>query len=189
MSLITQVIKPDLATAERFLNRIGWPHTFQIFADDKTTAVKPCIIHTRQFADVAQRLVRLNDAGAGIFIMVNAGDGRGRSAKNVTRVRALFVDGDDVPIPAMWHRCPDMVCWREDTPGPVAMRWHAYWLTKPGEIPLDRFEACQRRLAAHYKTDPGIHDLPRVMRVPGFLHGKAEPQPVYCYCMESTTWK
>ena len=44
-------------------------------------------------------LTKLNDAGAGIFMMVNAGDGRGRKAENVTRVRAVFADFDGTPLP------------------------------------------------------------------------------------------
>ena len=180
----------NLPQAEQFLHRLGWPHTFQTFDDSKQGRRQLArVIHGKKFSDVALSLSRLNEQGAGIFFTVNQTDGKGRSAKNITAVRALFVDGDDVDAPPMWHHCPDIFVWREDTRGLVARRWHAYWITKTGDIPLSKFEACQKRLAAHYHTDPAVHDLPRVMRVPGFLHRKAEPQPVYCYCMESTTWK
>ena len=36
----------------------------------------------------------------------------------------------------------------------------------------------QKVLAEHYGTDPSVHDLPRVMRLPGFYHRKAEPVQV-----------
>ena len=38
----------------------------------------------------------------------------------------------------------------------------------------------QKRLAKHYKSDPAVCDLPRIMRVPGFQHLKNlnNPQPV-----------
>ena len=59
--------------------------------------------------------------------------------------------------------------------------WHAYWLLKtPAEGPedLDRAELLMRRLAAGLGSDP-VHDLSRIMRVPGtFNHKYGEPRPV-----------
>ena len=51
---------------------------------------------------------------------------------------------------------------------------HCYWLLQPGE-PVSLFAAAQRQLAAYYGADPLVSDPSRVMRVPGFLHQKAEP--------------
>src|SRR5258707_402284 len=41
-----------------------------------------------------EELARLNAAGAGVFVMVNEGDGKGRAENNVRALRALFVDDD-----------------------------------------------------------------------------------------------
>src|SRR5262249_59392726 len=43
-----------------------------------------------------------------------------------------------------------------------------------GRIPLKVFEPRQKGLAARFGGDD-VHDLPRVMRVPGFIHKKAAP--------------
>jgi hypothetical protein len=111
--------------------------------------------------------VHLNAQGAGVFVMVNAGDGKGRTARNVTRVRALFLDTDGAPFPADLPLMPHLVV--ESSPG----RWHLYWLVNGLE--LSDFTTLQKGLAEHYDTDPSVHDLPRVMRLPGFFHRKAEP--------------
>jgi hypothetical protein len=44
---------------------------------------------------------------------------------------------------------------------------------------LDQFSKAQVQLAAYYGTDEKIGDLPRVMRVPGFMHHKDAPVPVH----------
>jgi Family of unknown function (DUF5906)/Primase C terminal 2 (PriCT-2)/RepB DNA-primase from phage plasmid len=38
----------------------------------------------------------------------------------------------------------------------------------------DKFRSTQQRLAAHYGGDPKVIDLPRVMRLPGFVHQKVK---------------
>ncbi|MCY3019568.1 MAG: DNA-primase RepB domain-containing protein [Planctomycetota bacterium] len=164
----------NLATASEFTCALAAPGellTFQSF--DDTSAKRPHLVrvlHTRRFGDVAPALARLNAAGAGIFLTVNETNGQGRTAENIVRVRALFVDADSVPRPAHWHAEPDFIVWRDK------LHWHGYWLV--ADLPLNGFGAAQRRLAKLYGTDPKIHDLPRVMRVPGFLHRKGAPEPV-----------
>ncbi len=72
------------------------PFTFQTFADDATRkdARLARILHGNHDQH-AEALAALNGSGAGVFVMVNAGDGRGRKAANVQRVRALFLDIDE----------------------------------------------------------------------------------------------
>ena len=41
--------------------------------------------------------------------------------------------------------------------------------------PLDQFTNIQKRLAMTFNSDPSVHDLPRVMRLPGFYHNKSGP--------------
>lgn len=71
--------------------------------------------------------MRLNEQGAGIFVMVNAGDGKGRKRANVRAVRALFVDLDGAPLEPVVNGpiAPHMVT--ETSLG----RWHAFWLVIP----------------------------------------------------------
>jgi hypothetical protein len=40
----------------------------------------------------------LNREGAGVFVTVNETDLKGRTAKNITSVRAVFVDLDGAPL-------------------------------------------------------------------------------------------
>jgi hypothetical protein len=41
-------------------------------------------------------------------------------------------------------------------------------------LELADFSTLQKALAEHYGTDSSVHDLPRVMRLPGFYHCKAD---------------
>ncbi|HLX62353.1 MAG TPA: hypothetical protein VKX17_13835 [Planctomycetota bacterium] len=157
---------PDLGEAGRFLDSLEADGTlhFRTFADKKDDRTLTRKI-SGKFCDVGEQLAALNARGAGIFVVVNRG---GQCGNDITRLRALFVDGDDIPLPPAFHLMPSIACARSQ------IRWHAYWLLKPDQ-PISAFKGAQKYLAAHYGTDPRIFDLPRVMRVPGFVHWKAEP--------------
>jgi hypothetical protein len=117
----------------------------------------------------AEDLSRLNARGAGVFVTVNETDGEGRKTENIIRVRAQFVDLDGAPLePVLEHPLGPSIT-IESSPG----RYHAYWLVD--DCPLAEFKHAQQRLAAHFNGDPSVCDLPRVMRLPGFFHRKAEP--------------
>jgi RepB DNA-primase N-terminal domain len=161
---------PDRATAERFLTALdpGGKFTFQTFDDNADRKERELARHPYgTLAEHWNMLCRFNARGAGIFVTVNETDGGGRSAKNIIRVRACFVDLDGAPLPSSFHVNPHIVV--ESSPG----RWHLYWLVK--DCPLDQFSTVQKRLAAYYGGDKAVHDLPRVMRLPGFIHRKHEP--------------
>lgn len=172
----------DLEQAQRFLERLAPDEsvTFQTYSDKEELIVKrdgkrfdpnAKIMHgTLETPQDADLLTRLNAKGAGVFVMVNEGNGKGRAAKNVQRVRALFIDTDGAPYPAELPLKPHLVV--QSSPG----RWHLYWLVTG--VLLDSFSTLQEALAEHYGTDPSIKDLPRVMRLPGFYHRKGEPVPV-----------
>jgi len=160
----------DLVVAERFLTLLtdGAPITFQTFADSSDGRHLARILHGT-LADHGNALQTLNQAGAGVFLMVNAGDGQGRKSENVVRVRALFADLDGAPLDPVLVARPEPHLIIESSPG----RYHAYWLIK--DCPLDRFTPLQAALAVKFVSDTKVKDLPRVMRLPGFWHQKAEP--------------
>lgn len=149
----------------------GSPLTWQTFAE------RPDVIGSRHLTrtwteparDALPKLRRLNGQGAGVFLTVQETDGLGRKAANVRRVRALYVDIEDKD-PRAWHLEPSLVV-------VTGKGRHAYWVLAD-DLPLERFTTAQKRLIAFYGSDPAVHDLARVMRVPGSLHLKGEPCPV-----------
>lgn len=171
---------PDLEQARRYLLTLAScePVIFQTFSDRDELKIKrpgkkdydpnAKVGHgTLETNADATPLEHLNAKGAGVYVMVNTGDGKGRTTENVVRVRALFIDTDGAPLPTDTPLLPHLIV--QSSPG----RWHLYWLVDGLE--LADFATLQKALAEHYGTDPSIHDLPRVMRLPGFYHCKAEP--------------
>ncbi|MCA9668097.1 MAG: hypothetical protein KC503_21005 [Myxococcales bacterium] len=168
----------DLSTTVRFLAALAatdpdverW--TFQAFDDNKHRDDKRLAGHrTGEVAEWRPWLEAKQGEGCGVFVTVNRTDGAGRKAENVERVRALFVDIDQAELP-------------EDHPLPPSIvvqsgrGYHAYWLAV--DVPLERFTELQKRLIHHYRdagADPMPHDLPRVMRLPGFAHQKDPANP------------
>lgn len=121
-----------------------------------------------KYGSISHRLEKKNSAGANICIMVNEGDGKGRKAENVVKVRSLFIDLDGPPMePAAMLLKPHIVV--ESSPG----KYHLYW--KVSDCPLDRFTPLQRAIAQQFGGDTSCTDLARVLRVPGFFHQKGEP--------------
>lgn len=172
----------DFVAAERFLTIMaeGEEVTFQTF--DDSTPKRPGLAQVMHgtLEELAPRLAELNRHGAGIFWMVNLGDGGGRKAKNVTGVRAMFLDLDGAPLEPVLAAgvAPHAVI--ETSPG----KWHAYWLV--GGCRLDQFKAAQQALATKIGGDTSVCDLPRVLRVPGFLHCKGEPFVTRIVSLEPT---
>lgn len=171
-------LTPAVAATRSFLKNLAPDDqtTYQTFDDSKGGKNHSLarVFHGTLDQHMAD-LVRLNQQGAGIFVMVNCGDGvihagykTCRNAVNVIAVRALFADLDGAPLdPVLKALQPDIVV--ESSPE----RWHAYWLTN--DCTLEDFPMRQKQIAQKFGSDPKVHDLPRVMRLPGFWHQKAEP--------------
>lgn len=157
--------------AERFLSALApdGELTFQTFDDAKLGRKGLSrVLHGNYWRNAAT-LGALNNKGAGCFVMVNRGNGKGRKTAAVQQVRALFLDLDGsplAPVEAAPIR-PPIMC--ETSPG----KFHAYWPI--AGMPLADFKRAQQALAARYTGDPHVCDLPRVMRLPGYLHTKGEP--------------
>jgi hypothetical protein len=163
---------PNVAAAKGFLDALdpAGIFTFQTFDDDKNRKDRSLarILHGTLDQHL-QTLIRLQQQGAGVFVMVNQGDGQGRSAANVLCVRAHVLDLDGAPLePVMESELPPHIV-VESSPD----KWHAYWLVE--DCPLQEFKARQHALAARFNGDMAVCDLPRVMRLPGFWHQKGVP--------------
>jgi RepB DNA-primase from phage plasmid len=169
---------PNLTMAHRFLDLIapGEAITFQTFADAKSSDGRMARVLHGSLDLHAVELTRLNQAGAGIFFMVNAGDGvvhegskTCRTARNVLRVRAHFVDLDGAPLdPVLSAAIPPQIA-VESSP----LKYHAYW--RVADCELAAFTPVQKALALEFSGDLSVNDLPRVLRLPGFWHQKAKP--------------
>jgi AAA domain-containing protein/DNA primase RepB-like protein len=173
---MTPMPSPDHAEAERraeaqtFLDALASGGRFMFQTFDENADRKDKSLARKLYGTLNQHwreLNELNERGAGVYITVNETDGKGRETANITAVRAVFVDFDGQPQPDSLHLPPTVIT--ETSPG----RWHYFWSLR--DCQLEQFTPLQKRLIALYGSDPKIVDLPRVMRVPGFLHRKREP--------------
>ena len=161
---------PDFDIAQRFLNTLdpNGRFTFQTFDDDQDRKDKRLAKQLNgNLREHFDQLRSLQEKGAGIFVTINQTDLKGRKAKNVVAVRAIFVDLDGAPIePVLEHICePHIIV--ESSEG----RWHAYWRSI---INKDDFTPAQRALIKAFDGDKSVIDLSRVMRLPGFFHQKVK---------------
>jgi hypothetical protein len=111
-------LTPDLIQANAFLNALApeGNRTFQTFDDNKERAAQnKKILGYDPFAKIFQgplekhlpALAKLQQEQAGVFFMMNEGDGKGRSGANVLRVRAHVLDLDGAPLePAVKSELP-----------------------------------------------------------------------------------
>lgn len=175
---MNNTLMPDLTQANRFLDVLsaGDAFTFQTFDDSKgNKAANLARVLHGTLTQHQDQLSQMQQQGAGVFVMINKGDGfihagskTCRTTKNVLRIRALWVDLDGSPLaPILKALHPDIVV--ESSP----KRWHAYWLTN--DCALEDFKLRQQQIASKFEGDPKVCDLPRVMRLPGFWHQKSQP--------------
>jgi len=160
-----------LDQARRFLEVVAGNElvTFQSFDDSEEKRRRLARIIHGTLGQHAAQLTRLNNEGAGVYVMVNRGDGKGRKNENVLSVRAVFIDLDGAPVEPVRNAPvkPHLIV--QSSPG----RYHAYW--KVSDCPLENFGVIQKALAEKFNADTSISDLARVMRLPGFFHRKASP--------------
>ncbi|MEN1928042.1 AAA family ATPase [Luteimonas sp. MJ250] len=156
----------DLAQADRFLTLLDEDADRWHFR-----TIHPTSAAVRNYAgsldQVAPRLQADNAAGFGIYVTINEG---GTTAADITRVRAVFADWDPPKTAAMPSNLPlDPHMIVESSRG----KHHAYWLLDG--LQTHEFKATQQAIIAAHGSDAEVCDLPRIMRLPGFLHTKGEP--------------
>jgi RepB DNA-primase from phage plasmid len=161
---------PDLAVIRRHIELLTGsattPVRLRFFPDKKSGDGRAAKSYGSIESTNIQGEVHLYQGqGMGAFIVVNDG---GDTDAEIIAIRALFVDGDDVPLPLEWHNTPDFLNMRD------AEHWHAIWCVAPG-FPVSEFKPAQQKLAAHYGTDPAVCNPSRVMRLAGSVHQKGEP--------------
>jgi P4 family phage/plasmid primase-like protien len=166
-------LSTDIDQAKRFLNVFGSTQfTFQTFDDNQKRKSRSLVrvLH----GTIEQHFIELSELsanGAGVFVTINETDLKGRTEKNIMRVRAVFADFDETDgrheAALNYERKPHIVV--ESSPG----KFHVYWLVS--DMPLNYFSAVQRAIIARFGSDRVVKDLPRVMRLPGFFHQKHEP--------------
>ncbi len=150
----------DLQEAARFLRLLDAEADTWRFRTIRDRATK----YHGTLESCADRLIADN-ATRCVFVAVN--DGIGDKDEEMVRVRAVFADLDGAPLPESFDLEPHIIV--QTSPG----KWHVYWPVDG--LPLELFKPVQRAIAKKYSSDPAVCDLPRIMRLPGFLHRKAEP--------------
>jgi hypothetical protein len=181
---------PDRHEAERFLAALDpdtTQFTFQTFDDNKERREQKKqagkkdafakVLHGT-LAQLWDTLVRLNQKGAGVYVTANVTDGKGRTKKNMVGIRTHFADLDGAPLEPVMNNGslpPHIVT--ETSPG----RFHTYWRVITTKVVTDteddakQFSATQKTIAERYGGDASVNDLPRVVRLPGFVHRKGNP--------------
>ncbi len=168
----SNMLVPDMGQANRFLTLLdpaAEQFTFQTFDDNQGRKNGSLArIFNGTLEQHAPELTRLNQQGAGVFVTVNETNGRGRKLEDIVRIRSFWQedDGEGKPLPLE----PHIVI--ESSPG----KHHRYLLVDG--IALDEFEPIQQRLANDFGSDKAAKDRSRVLRLPGFMHQKAEPHRV-----------
>ena len=161
----------DLRQTKSFLSILaeGEKVTFQTFDDSKRKNPKLARVFHGNYDACVQELIKMNRQGAGVFITVNGTNLRGRTTADVIKIRGVFVDLDGAPLEPVMSALitPHVVV--ESSPG----KYHAYWLLEG--LALEHFTTVQKHLARMFGGDSQVCDLPRVMRLPGFLHKKQKP--------------
>jgi putative DNA primase/helicase len=148
----------------------------RVFDDQKSGTFKGAKLQCEagKIDGLVDTLRKHNAQNRGIFFVVNYG---GNTDEEITRINAVFVENDALPIPEQIARLeafalPPSLMVR------TAKSVHAYWLVKDVSVP--NFRRIQRQLIAQFDGDASIVNESRVLRLPGFNHCKGEPVPIEC---------
>jgi hypothetical protein len=169
----------DYQEARDFLDLLH-PHppiTFQTFANSTDSAIRPEIL----YGTIDQHwdyLRRANDEGAGVYGMVNTGDGVWRSNENVTGITNCLLDLDGSPLDPVLNSPIKPHAIIETSPG----HYQVWWKIQPllvtdanRDSSCELFRRVQRGIADQFGGDRHVSGLSGVARIPGFLNMKNSP--------------
>jgi hypothetical protein len=157
--------------------------TFQTFRNSQNCSLRPEILH----GTIDQHwsyLEQVNAEGAGVYTMVNVGDGTWRSNSNVTAITSIFLDLDGSPLNPVLKSPIRPHAIIQTSPERFQVRW------KISPIPVtesnrnsccELFRRVQRGVADTFGGDKFVSGLSGVARIPGFKNMKKEPFPVRIY--------
>ena len=181
MAVKTPMASEQPATA--WLNELYTPEeSVAVLAVNRSGAESASSVwqRTMRVADICSRrflaeLTRRNERGSDIYASVNPVNPRSRD-RSVLEVRRLQLDLDangDESVRALMGDCragklpyPAVVV--RTSPG----RWQVLWHLEPSSWSGSGAEEVNSRLAERYEGDPGVIDVKRVFRLPGFRNCK-----------------
>lgn len=166
MKKVEPTPNPDLAQQFVDILEPGGAFVFQFVPERSGCTVQPHVV-IGTLAKVWPQIDRANQAGAAVFVQINAGTGR--LDKDITGIRAYFVDLDGANPTPLLDRSSGADVIVNTSPG----KYHGYWLT--ASAPLNEFKPRQQALARHFNGDLSVCNPARVMRLPGTIHWKSEP--------------
>jgi len=175
----------DDQQARRFLQALDPDEqvfVFQTFDDNANR--KDRLLSRVMTGTLDQSLPQLNTLqaqGAGVFVQIQGGHGRGQ--EHITHGRAVIVDADDP------EDNRDVIAQiKQEMPYPSALvqssdgKFHTYWFVK-GATP-DATRALTEEAADIAGTDPSVKTPERVMRLPGSLHLKDPTHPTRVHILQ-----
>lgn len=172
-------LQVDEQQARRFLEALAPDEqvfVFQTFDDKKERKARHLSrVLVGTLDSVLPVLNTLQTQGAGVFVQVQGGAGRGQDA--ITHGRAVFVDADDpddlaVVVSQVKSELPAPSAVVESSTGKV----HFYWFTEAVDQSVT--SSLIAELADIAGTDPSVQTPERVMRLPGSWHLKQQPVQV-----------
>ena len=96
-----------------------------------------------------------------------------KSLQQTGRVDRLWVDQDDPSGSALWTLVgwPDPSLWVQTSATDEGFRWQAVWMLDR-KIPHSLARRLMRKMAKRIGADTTVHDIRRVLRLPGLTHQK-----------------
>ena len=157
----------DQQSANTFMNYVG-----DVEKERHFTTIHPLTKAVLTFygsmSDMKSQLAAANDSGAGVFTILNPLVAAIRKASEVESVHGQLLDLDEADLDPVLAIMPTPHMVIETSPG----RYHVHW--KVHDCLLGQFKDCQKALAERFDGDPAVCDLPRLVRIPGFIHQKLD---------------
>lgn len=148
----------------------------RVFADKKDDTFKGLKLHIEaaKFQTIEEELIKHNEAGRGIFYVVNYG---GDTDAEIKRINAVFMECDTLSFDEQMKLIDDFPL-KPSMIIKTKKSLHTYWFVK--DIEVKEFRPIQKALIKHFNSDPACVNESRVLRLPSFYHMKQEPVMVEC---------